>query len=219
MTPTPAKVSLDLTEPVLIESSFPEVAPRNPLIFQSDPQTSVDYVELNEQVFLFQDTNGFRLSVSAVDNLGRVAAVSPEGAIVLRYGDFVALSGEGFRSGSDAVVWLFSTPRRLGVIRVRTNGAFNERLQIVDDVELGPHTIQVNGVSAEGAVRSLNLAVVVRATSTPTPIAIDAKDLTIKSKPSSRSMSLPIVVVGLLVIAAFAAGLLVPRERRRTPKN
>jgi hypothetical protein len=176
-------------------------------------------VEINDQVFLFQDTNGFRLSVSAVDNLGSVAAVSPEGAIVLRHGDFVALSGEGFQSGSDAVVWLFSTPRRLGIVRVPTNGAFNVRLQIVDDVELGSHTIQVNGVSAEGAVRSLNLAVVIRATSTPTPLAIDATDRAIDSTPSSRSMSLPIVVVGLLVIAAFAAGLLVPRERDRTPKG
>jgi hypothetical protein len=212
-------VSLDLTEPVLIESAFPKVAPRNPLIFQSDPQTSVDYAEINDQVFLFQDTNGFRLSVSAVDSLGSVVAVSLEGAIVLRHGDFVALSGEGFQAGSDAVVWLFSTPRQLGIVRVRTNGAFSERLQIVDDVELGPHTIQVNGVSAEGAVRSLNLAVVVRATSTPTPIAIDSKNQAMESTPSSRSMSLPIAVVGLLVIAAFAAGLLVPRQRGRTPKS
>jgi len=151
--------------------------------------------------------------MSAVDDRGQVAEVTPEGAIVLSHGDFVAVAGEEFRPGSDVVVWLFSTPRQLGVVRVRGDGAFSQRLRITNDVELGQHTIQVNGFSKQGAVRSLNLAVVVRSASVATSPDIGSPTPATEARLTSRSASLPILVVVVLVAGAFAAGLLMPRRR------
>ncbi|MFZ9923448.1 MAG: hypothetical protein ACO3F4_02710, partial [Ilumatobacteraceae bacterium] len=84
---------------------------------------------------------------------------------------------------------------------------------ITNDVELGQHTIQVNGFSKEGALRSLNLAVVVRSAPVATAPELGTPTPVVKEPSTSPSRSLPIVVVALLVTGAFAAGLLMPRRR------
>lgn len=208
--------ALDVTTPIRIDGEAPRAAPREPVVVQSDPATPIDYVEINERVLQFQDEAGFRLSVSAVAADGELAAVTPEGAIVLSRGDHVAVTGKGFAPRSDAVVWMFSTPRRLGVIRVRADGAFDERLRIAADVEIGSHTIQVNGLTATGALRSLGLAVVVRVSApVAAPVASSPAQVRTPAPASSPDTSLPLAFVALAVLVAFGAGLLVPWRRGR----
>jgi len=77
----------------------------------------------------------------------------------LQQGNFLTVTGEGFKPNSVAVAWLFSQPRRLGVITVGADGAYAANLRIAEEVPPGQHTAQVNGLTIDGQVRSLNLAV------------------------------------------------------------
>jgi hypothetical protein len=149
----------DLSVPVYVRSSLPEPEPQTPLVIQTGADALLDVITINEQVIQLQDTRGFRLSVSAIDASGELTKVSRSGAILVQRRSFISVSGEGFKPNSDAVAWLFSQPRRLGVVQVGEDGTFEETLQIGEEIEAGRHTTQVNGITPDGEVRSLNLAV------------------------------------------------------------
>jgi hypothetical protein len=149
----------DLSLPIFVNSQLPNPVPENPLVIQTSSETRLDIITVNQQVIQLQDTEGFRLSVSATDESGDLTRVSPSGAIIVEQQNFITVTGEGFKPNSDAVAWLFSEPRRLGVVRVGSDGTFQESLQIGSEVPPGEHTTQVNGLTPGGEVRSLNLAV------------------------------------------------------------
>jgi hypothetical protein len=106
-----------------------------------------------------RDIEGFRLSVAATDSNGELTRLSDSGALVIEQNNFVRVTGSGFLAGSDAVGWLFSDPYRLGLVKVGGDGTFEASLPLGNEIEIGRHTVQVNGVTARGEVRSLNLAV------------------------------------------------------------
>lgn len=161
----------DLSLPVYVNSALPNPNGPAPIIVQVGSPERVDMVTINEQVIQMSTPDGFRLAVSAVDEGGAPTAVSPSGAIVVEQDHFISVSGSGFRPGSEAVAWLFSTPRRLGVVSVAADGSFSASLPI-GDIAIGDHTTQVNGYTANGALRSLNLAVeVVAPGSAPRAVA------------------------------------------------
>lgn len=85
--------------------------------------------------------------------------VNTNGAIVVEQNNFIAVSGTGFLPNSTAVVWLFSEPSRLGTVSVGGDGTFTDRVPLAAGIEPGEHTAQVNGLTTDGAIRSLNLAV------------------------------------------------------------
>ncbi len=149
----------DLSLPVFVNSQLPNPLPENPLVIQTTNESRLDIITVNQQVIQLQDTEGFRLSVSATTESGVLTPVSPSGAIIVEQQNFITVTGAGFKPNSEAVAWLFSEPRRLGVVRTGSDGAFQENLQIGPEVSTGEHTIQVNGLTPEGDVRSLNLAV------------------------------------------------------------
>jgi len=149
----------DVSLPVFVKGELPKPVAENPLVIQTGSDIKLDIVTVNEQVIQLQDTQGFRLSVSATDETGAFTKVSASGAIVVERENLITVNGEGYQPNSDAVAWLFSEPRRLGVVGVDAEGKFQEGLQIGDDVPAGEHTVQVNGLTTDGEMRSLNLAV------------------------------------------------------------
>jgi len=82
-------------------------------------------------------------------------------------GGYVLVAGQGFKPGSTADVWLFSTPVLLGVPTVLSDGTFSAMLALPSDTPVGQHTIQINGVTADSETISASLGVrVVSARST-----------------------------------------------------
>ena len=190
--------------PVLVAGTVPRATPDSPVVIQTDPETVVDYLALNERVLQFQDDLGFRLSVSALDASGAMSPITPDGALLLSRADSITVTGAGFRPRSDAVVWMFSTPRLLGTVRVRTDGALSARLAIAPDVPLGAHTVQVNGVTERGAVRSLNLAVVVVDAIAEAPTVASLPMVPTPEPGIDRGLAPSLVAV--LVASAFVLG-------------
>jgi len=149
----------DLSVPVFVDSQLPEPEPENPLVIQTGDETRLDIITINQQAIQLQDTQGFRLTVSATDAKGELAKVNARGVIVLKRGNFLTVTGDGYKPNSMAVAWLFSQPKRLGVISVGADGVFAANLWVAEDVPTGQHTTQINGLTIDGQVRSLNLAV------------------------------------------------------------
>lgn len=135
----------------------------------------------------------------------------------------ITVTGEGFKPGSDVVAWLFSEPRRLGVIRVAGDGSFEASLPINSDVPQGDHTAQVNGMIPSGDMRSLNLAVeVIDAKETSvnpvvTDTTIDPLIVAASGPRNDTSARVAILVLGLVIGAALMWFLLARRRRRDEP--
>ncbi|MFZ9918988.1 MAG: beta strand repeat-containing protein [Ilumatobacteraceae bacterium] len=210
----------DFSVPVFVGGQLPKPEPLNPLVIQTDVAAELDIITINDQVVQLQDTEGFRLSVSATDDAGVLARVNTRGAIVVEHENFITVTGDGFKPGSDAVVWLFSEPRRLGVVRVDGDGLFEESLQIGSDVPVGDHTTQINGITANNEVRSLNLAVeVTNRTSEPAPASV-ATDTTIDpvivaatGPRNQTSIRTAILLLGVLLGGTFVWFMLAWRRR------
>ena len=149
----------DFSLPIYVNNELPNPNPDSPLVIQTGSESQLDIITINQQVVQLQDSEGFRLSVSSTNADGQLTRVSSGGAIIVAQGTFITLSGNGFAPNSDAVAWLFSEPRRLGVIRVKNDGSFAADLRVAQGIPIGDHTTQVNGVTSDGGVRSLNLAV------------------------------------------------------------
>ena len=204
----------DLSLPVYVNSALPNPEPENPLVIQTSGDKVLDIITVNEQVVQMQDTQGFRLSVSATDVDGNLTKVSTRGAIVVSRRNFITVTGEGFLPNSDAVAWLFSQPRRLGVMRVKADGTFEESLQIADDMPMGDHTTQINGLTPEGEVRSLNLAVeVVDSAVSVTDTTIDPVLIAATGPRNDTAWWIGVLV--LVAISAAGFGIIIGMRRRR----
>ncbi len=100
---------------------------------------------------------------AGLDRVGGPLGVSAQAALVLQPDNSLSVEGSGVAPNSDVPVYLFSTPRLLGTVRSDSSGYFKGLVSVPKDVELGQHTLQVNAVGSDGAVRSLSLGVVLQA--------------------------------------------------------
>ena len=85
------------------------------------------------------------------------------------------VSGDGFMGGTRADVFLFSTPTLLGSVTIADDGTFAADFDIDSAlIEAGSHTLQIQGVGADGYVRAANLGVTVAPSELPSLVpAID----------------------------------------------
>ena len=207
----------DLSIPIYVDNQLPQAVPEDPLVIQTSDDRQLDVITINEQLVQLQDSTGFRLSVSATDSDGNLAQVNTRGAIVVQHLNFITVTGEGFKPNSDAVAWLFSEPRRLGVVRVSADGSFEKSLQIGADIPVGDHTTQVNGLTPSGDVRSLNLAVEVRKRApVVTDTTIDPVIVAAPNTGAGTSTSTALLILLLVIGVGFGllAGLMLARRRR-----
>ncbi|MET1156516.1 fibronectin type III domain-containing protein [Arthrobacter sp.] len=115
--------------------------------------------------------DGFTVELETRNDTGEKLAVDAEGRLVVTDGGEVQVRGTGFKAGTMVDVWLFSTPYLLGEVRVGDDGTFSESYDLPDGIEVGPHTVQLNGVSNDNQLRSLSTGLVVVASSTEPTLA------------------------------------------------
>ncbi|MFZ9393042.1 MAG: fibronectin type III domain-containing protein [Ilumatobacteraceae bacterium] len=145
------------------------------------------------------------------------------GMPVFRIGDTFDVSVSGLLPGSDASLWIFSTPTLLGEGTADASGALSGAYRIPMSVTTGDHTVQLNGLAPDGTLRSAEVKIEVL------PAATDDTDTTggstdddsASGSPTDGNGSLP---TGLILMAAFAglimaAGLVMNRRRRSTAGN
>ena len=164
---------------------------------------------------------GFTMQVRGVHADGSLLGLDAWGRIVIGTTGLLQVSGTGYAPGTAIDVWLVDGIILLGQVTVGADGAFTQRFDVPDDIAIGAHTVQVNGVSVTGEVRSVNTGFLVLAdaavttpaaapaapgaavtTSAATPLAATGADL--------GSMLLMVT----LVLATGAVTLAVSRIRR-----
>jgi hypothetical protein len=163
----PANIQ-DLSLPIYVNSKLPEPEATSPLMIQTQNEVSVQVVTLNNQVVTVSDETGFRFAVAAVDEAGSPMPIAADGSLVVQRDNWINIAGNGLQPNSTAVAWVFSEPRRLGTMKVLADGSFRQRFRVPEGLPAGGHTTQINGIDAQGDVRSFNLAIeVVNAPITP----------------------------------------------------
>ncbi len=105
----------------------------------------------------------FTMRLTGLDAVGSSLGLTSDAALILQPDNTSSVSGTGFRPGTDVQVYIFSTPRLLGTVSTDANGNFAGSVPIPRDLEFGRHTLQVNGYTTDGQVRSLSLGVVLQA--------------------------------------------------------
>jgi hypothetical protein len=97
-------------------------------------------------------------------------------------------------------VWLFSAPTYLGQLTVNADGSFVAMVDLAS-IEIGEHTLQVNGLSVSGAQRSANMGVLVNSVDDAVPTTLPAAGFETVSMP----WVLMLAAGGLLVLASRRA--------------
>jgi uncharacterized delta-60 repeat protein/uncharacterized repeat protein (TIGR02543 family) len=121
--------------------------------------------------------------VDVVDKSGKVATLATGRRLVLSDGATVRLSGAGLQGVTEAQVWVFSTPRLLNKIPVKSDGTFSAQIIVPSDLEPGEHTVLISATLSDGRVVAVNIpAFVPEVEAKQNPI--DAPTSTAPSSPS-----------------------------------
>jgi hypothetical protein len=100
------------------------------------------------------------------------------GNIILNKDRFVQFSGSGFAPGSIVKVWLFSDPAEISEVIADASGNFLGEAQLPEGIPVGNHTVQLNGLTEDGQLRSVSLGVVVEPVAVvPAPVPFDLSGL------------------------------------------
>ena len=118
---------------------------------------------------------GFTMSLAGLNAQGKPLGLTPDGALILEQDRTAAVAGTGFQPNSLVYLYLFSEPRFLGTVQTDANGTFKGQVPLPADIADGRHTLQSNGFTPDGTVRSLSLGVVLA-----TPVAAAPKRATAK---------------------------------------
>ena len=118
---------------------------------------------------------GFTMSLAGLNAQGQPLGLTPDGALILEQDRTAAVAGTGFQPNSLVYLYLFSEPRFLGTVQTDAIGGFKGSVPLPADIADGRHTLQSNGFTPDGTVRSLSLGVVLA-----TPVVATSKRATAK---------------------------------------
>jgi LPXTG-motif cell wall-anchored protein len=158
---------------------------------------------------------GITVVVSGVVD-GESLTVDGQGHVVLLEDGKVLVTGEGFTPGSVVDIWLMSTPVFVGEATVDPEGSFTTTFDLPDGLELGEHTLQLNGVADDGTNHNVALGLVVDAAPTagdddaPPAGIVSGRD---QELPRTGAESSTLTTWALLLFTAGAALLVASRRR------
>lgn len=160
-------------------TTLPALVPKESIAYENGTPAVVEMsITSNQSGYLLQGDN-WQVSLEATDTQGNSLVLDDSGNIVLNSDRFVQFQGTGFAPGSIIKVWLFSDPSSIADVVADSNGNFTGSAQLPAEIENGNHTVQLNGLSKDGQVRSVALGVVVQpdVAAAPTLIPVDVAPL------------------------------------------
>ena len=176
------------------------------LINRQPTAVKVTATEVNT---LIEIGNSISMTLTSKSNEGDPIAPSASGAISVVKGAFVDATGVGFKPGSPIEAWLFSKPIRLGDGVASTDGTFENKFSIGNNIPLGKHTIVLNGISNKDELVTVALGVQVL---DKAPVTPNVSPEIVKT-PSPLTQVLESISAGLFI--AILLGLLLLALRRR----
>lgn len=165
--PSPTAVLPPLTPITLPGSS----APMSPVVLVGGVPQAVTVVPTTNDSGLRLEGAGFSMTLVGVGSTGQPLGLTPDGTLVLESDRFARTSGTGFMAQTPVRLYLFSDPVYIGDVLTTSAGDFTGSVQIPLDVAPGRHTLQANGYTPSGEIRSLSLPVVVMEEQSPSGLA------------------------------------------------
>lgn len=155
------------------QPQLPALAPTQSLAFENGAPVAVELRPTAEESGYILSGDGWQVELEAADSSGSPLKLDDSGNIILNDDRFVEFNGSGFAPGSLVKVWLFSDPAELSQLTADSTGSFTGRALIPTATPVGEHTIQLNGITKDGQLRSVALGVVVQPNTGPIPVATD----------------------------------------------
>ena len=120
----------------------------------------------------------FTMRLTGMGTQERPLGLTPDGALILEADRRAHVSGTGFLPNSDVNLYVFSDPRYMGTVHTDASGNFDGSVPVPMDLAGGRHTLQSNGYTPDGAVRSLSLGVQVNSSSPTAKTAVTGSVVT-----------------------------------------
>jgi hypothetical protein len=158
--------------------ALPTLAPTESMAYvNGEPVSVILTMNESESGFVLQG-DGWLVNLEATNSNGTPLRIDESGNIILNSDRVVQFSGAGFAPGSKIKVWLFSDPTALTTVTAGADGTFTGFANLPSGIDVGQHTVQLNGLTEDGQIRSVSLGVVVEPVAVvPAPVPFDFSGL------------------------------------------
>ena len=149
-------------EPNRQVGSLPDLIAGESLATSGGMPETVSITGVPETGSVVVEGSGWVISVNADRDNGLVENADGNVLVRLKPSAVGTAFGNGFLPGTLATVWLFSEPTLMTTVTIDENGEFSSEFLV--DARLiapGEHTLQVQGVGADGFIKAANLGVLV----------------------------------------------------------
>ena len=171
-----AGAQIGSTTTVPVPSTTTTTQPPAPAVKGGDGVIEVDGVL--EKAVVTRSGNRFTVSagnitatLTGLSNSGEIVPLDGDGAVRLSTSEMFELDVKGFEASSGVDVWMYSSPMKLGTLKVSTTGIASERYSIPSQVGTGQHRIVLRGTDATGKNVSIAFGMFVGAASSTSTVA------------------------------------------------
>lgn len=160
-TEVPSSVLDVLAEPYKHKGTIVELDPSKSIAYENGAAVEVKLIQKSTNDGYILEGGFFDLELAATSESGDPVELDEDGHLVLEKDRYATFSGSGFAPNTPVQVWLFSTPTDLKRVVTDENGNFSGSALVPAGIPVGEHTVQLNGISEDGKVRSVSLGVIV----------------------------------------------------------
>ena len=153
-----------VTPPTTTDSTDPAPV----LVVKGNPQLVTTVVN-QSSTGLEVSTPEWKISFSGSSG-GATAPVDSSVAgsqLVVTAGSTVKVAGDKFQADTIVQIWVYSTPILLGTVQVRPDGTFDGALPLPTGLELGNHTLVLQGLNSALVVQNVQAPLIVKAAAVP----------------------------------------------------
>lgn len=141
------------------------IEPNTPVLVKDGVASGVTTTINATSTGLVITTSEWKISFSASSSgaNGPVDSSVSGSQLVVTSGSTVSVAGDKFQADSVVQVWVHSSPFLLGTVQVRPDGSFDAALPLPAGLELGSHTLMLQGLNSSLEVQNVQAPLLVKA--------------------------------------------------------
>lgn len=203
----------DVTKPLTtLNGEIPELRGGRAMMLINGVEQQINVEAVSEKTLRAESADGLVLNLTLQTATGGSAAITDSnGSLILTPGSKYSFTAEGFAPDSEIVIWLFSTPKKLGTAQTNSQGEALAEIIGALNLEPGQHTLQVSGTHPDGSTRALMISVTVPENEIAQASAVASTD----AEATVVRNAVIFGATGMILAAAIVGGVVLIRRRRR----
>ena len=183
------------------------------VLFNNQYQPSKLALLDNESAQVVTVTGGV-LNIEARENDKQIA-LNPQGRVELVQSNSINARGSGLAPNTEFAVYIFSEPTLLGIGKTNAKGEFFVSFAVKKKIPLGDHTLQVNGLLADGRTSSVSM---------PVSLIENTGNVLVSENPVTRATNalyffIAIFAILILILLFGGSRLILAAIRRRNEEE